>query len=463
MSWFCSPNQLWYNAARLGLPNSMSELSEIPTDPEEEDNTLRCPHCDSVITSDATQCLMCGRPVDSVLVPIDDGIQVADKPPLIKEAPEDIPPNNLEVFESVMREKRSRPFFWVILIITLGTFICGFAVLRTNDSEIILALVPTSTPFPPTYTYTPTLTPPPTETSQPTATPTLVNTPVPTDTPRPPRFHSVAAGETMFGLSLFYRISAESIANENGVPLNSPIQVGQQLSIPWPTATPPLESLVMDIKGEQVIADVTDCEIVTIAEGDSAYGLSAQKGVPAEAIIAVNRLTEETIQLLHPGDTLCIPRIIYGDALPPTAGPSPTITLTSFPRGPHLLYPVDEQEIENPDGLLTLQWVAVKDLDENEWYMVELLDMDVLDALPFRGFTRDTAFHVPSSWRPVQPEPHQMRWKVSIVQVTGDRSDGEFIYRYGGRSSEEAFFIWLGAIPTPTPTPTPVPTETTQP
>jgi hypothetical protein len=104
--------------------------------------------------------------------------------------------------------------------------------------------------------------------------------------------------------------------------------------------------------------------------------------------------------------------------------------------------------------------MAVKDLAENEYYMVELLDMDVLDALPFRGFTRDNSFQIPSSWRPVEPESHQMRWKVSIVQVTGQRSDGEFIYTYGGRSSEDGFFSWLGAVPTPTPTPTPLPTNT---
>jgi len=349
---------------------------------------------------------------------------------------------------------------WLTIVIALLTLVASVLLLRDQDAELTLAMMPTITSLPPTMTYTPTWTPIPTETSPPTETQAPTSTPAPTDTPQPPRFHNVATGETLFGLSLFYRISADSIAEGSGIPINSPIQVGQQLLIPWPTATPPLESLILEVKGETLVADTTDCEIVTIAEGDSAYGLSAEKRVPVEAIVAVNRLTEESIQLLHPGDTLCIPKIINGDTLPPTPGPAPTITATSYPSGPNLLYPTHDAILDPGDDLIALQWVAVKDLDENEWYMVELTDLDVLDAIPYRAFTRDNAFRLPSTWRPIVPDLHQMRWRISIVQVTGQRDDGEFIYRYGGRSSEDAYFSWLGAVPTATPTATPLPTET---
>jgi len=264
----------------------------------------------------------------------------------------------------------------------------------------------------------------------------------------------------MFGLSLFYRIAAGSIAESNNISLDAPIQVGQQLIVPWPTATPPLESLVLEISGESVVADVTECEIVVLESGDSAYGLSARSGVPAQAIIAVNRLTEESIQLLHPGDTLCIPRVAPGDTLPPTPGPRPSVTSTAFPAGPSLLHPVDEATVEPADGVVTLLWVAVKDLADDEWYMVEATDMDVQDALPYRAFTRDTSFRVPDSWRPIVPSEHRFRWRVSIVKKTGERSDGRFTYDYGGQSSSDAVFYWLGAEPTPTPVPTAAPTVT---
>ena len=211
--------------------------------------------------------------------------------------------------------------------------------------------------------------------------------------------------------------------------------------IPWPTATPPLESVLLEINGEPVMADATNCEIITIQSGDSAYGLSALKGVPLEAIIAVNRQTMESIALLQPGDTLCIPRILYGDTIPPTAGPSPTPSLTPPPAGPALLNPPDGAIID-AGAPLVLQWVAVKDLAADEWYMVELRDADNRDSLPHRGFTRDQSLRVPEQWRPAAGETQHVEWRVSIVQVTGRRSDGGFIYGFRGTAGAPSSFVW---------------------
>lgn len=442
------------------------EENEIPRPPEGgEPLESRCPTCDSVVPTGAEQCLMCGQRLaqaQPTAVPAD-----ASVPSAPEQASLSRPrlPAVLTTFASP-QTKRNKPHplaLWVMAgLIGLVTLIIGVLVLRSSDGPVVLALAPTFTPIPAAPSLTPTRTPDATETAVPTETPTSTLTPAPTDTPQPPRFHTVAGGETMFGLSLFYRISPGSIADANGVALDAPIQVGQQLSIPWPTATPPLESLVLQINGENVVADVTDCEIVTLESGDSAYGLSAQRGVPAEAIIAVNRLTEESIQLLHPGDTLCIPRVAPGDNLPPTPGPRPSATSTAFPAGPALLYPINEAVIEPADGVLRLQWVAVKDLAPDEWYMVEVADLDVEDSLPQRAFTRDTSLQVPPSWRPDVPAEHRLRWRVSIVRKTGERSDGQMIYTYGGQSSGDAYFTWLGAQPIPTPTATPTLTPTPQ-
>jgi hypothetical protein len=51
-----------------------------------------------------------------------------------------------------------------------------------------------------------------------------------------------------------------------------------------------------------------------------------------------------------------------------------------------------------------------------------------------------------------------MEWLVSIVHVTGRRSDGGLIYTFGGNSSRPSFFLWQGAVPTATPNPTATPT-----
>jgi LysM repeat protein len=475
---FCLENRDWYNASILRMPvEGMEEETGIPPQTEPESDDLRCPNCDSVVPGGATRCIMCGYQLET-----SDGADADDadadgehgSAALAKFPPEQGPEAAVgrsfspitiglgQAFQSNLQIKRKSVALWLLTgVIIILTSVVGFFVLRGGDSEVILALQPTFTPLPAAPSLTPTHTPEATETPLATETPIPSATPVPTDTPRAPRYHTVASGETIFGLSLFYRISPDSIAESNGISLNSQIQVNQQLLIPWPTATPPLESMVLEIGDEKVVTDVTDCQIINIQEGDSIYGLSAQHDVPAEAIIAVNRLTEQSIQLLHPGDALCIPRVYPGESLPPTAGPQPTATSTAFPAGPSLLYPTEGMAHEPPDGLLRLQWVAVKDLEEDEWYMVELGDLDTPDSLPYRAFTRDSSFRLPDEVRPDVPETHEMQWRVSIVKVTGERSDGGIIYEYGGRSSDEGSFFWLGAEPTATPTITP--TSTPQP
>lgn len=429
---------------------------------QEDDTEYRCPRCDSIIPDGATRCLMCGAPRE-VTTPVSPPHDSSPVQLEILEPFGEVPTEAAEEparseFTSVVQEKRSTLLFWgVAFMVALG-LIAGWLALRDQGPVVMAAFIPTTTPLPPTITNTPAWTPLPSETLPPSITPGPTDTPAPTSTPRDPRFHTVAAGETLFGLSLLYRISADSIAQSNDFDINAPIQSGQSLVIPWPTATPPLESVLLEINGQQVLADATNCEIVEIQGGDSAYGLSALKGVPLEAIIAVNRQTQESISLIQPGDTLCIPKILFGDTIPPTAGPSPTPSLTPPPAGPSLLYPTDGMAIDTLDAPVMLQWTAIKSLGPNEWYMIEMSDADDRDSLPRRGFTRDPFFRVPQDWRPTINEVRRMQWKVSIVQETGRRSDGGLIYTFGGNSSRPAYFLWQGAVPTPTPSPTVTPT-----
>lgn len=420
--------------------------------------TFRCPRCDSIVPAGATRCLMCGTlrdesPVSAPAILSTPALPDSNEQPEIAFAE---PKGDVvrSEFTSVVQETRSSFLFWIVAsIVTLG-LIFGWVGLRNQGPTVMAAFIPTTTPLPPTITNTPTWTPLPSETLLPSATPGPTETPAPTSTPRDPRFHTVVAGETLFGLSLLYRVSADSIAQNNDFDINAPIQSGQSLVIPWPTATPPLESILLEINGEQVLADATNCEIVEIQSGDSAYGLSALKGVPLEAIVAVNRQTQESIQLIQPGDTLCIPKILYGDTIPPTAGPSPTPSLTPPPKGPELLYPTSGMVIDESETLVLLQWTAVKSLANDEWYMVEMSTAHDRDTLPHRGFTRDPFFRVPSDWRPAVNEVQQMEWQVSIIRETGRRSDGGLIYTFGGNSSRPSNFLWQGVVPTPTPTPT---------
>ncbi|MCA9920005.1 MAG: LysM peptidoglycan-binding domain-containing protein [Anaerolineales bacterium] len=459
----------------------MSDPSETPLPPDER----RCPSCDTVVAADATLCLMCGARLAPTAPPPKPQPQPAatpepepeTEPEAVATVPEtspDIPtfkrvapvpttavPDAPEIVESVMRERQTPLVLAMTAVFFVIILVVGGLILQYQSGEVSMIIAPSATPIPATVTFTPTWTPLPSETSPPTLTPSVTPTPAPTDTPRPPRFHTVSSGETLIGISVIYRIAPEAIAEANGITANTQVQIDQQLNIPWPTPTPPLQIIAAEINGETVLVDPTGCDLYQVQGGDSIVGIASRFGVPFELLAEVNRIADPS--LLQPGDPICIPEVIYGQSLPPTPGPSPTPTNTLPPPGPQLLYPVAGTVVDSVETEIVLQWTAVKPLAENEMYMVELSNINDLDGLPWRGFTRDTAFRVPSEWRPTTPEPFQMRWRVSIVQVTGERSDGLPLYTFGGTSSADAFFTWQGAVPTATPTPTQTPTATPTP
>jgi LysM repeat protein len=361
-------------------------------------------------------------------------------------------------FVSIMQERPSRAVFLLTVLFTLLIISLGSLILRYQGPISSFAFLPTPSPLPPTPTLTATTTAIATETPPATPTPTITTTPAPTETPAPERLHILISGQTLIGLSVIYNVSPDSIATANGFNVDTPVQAGQSLVVPWPTPTPPLEPVAIDINGESVVADPTGCPRHQIQEGESMASIANQYGLNLDLLLRVNRMSVDII--VQPGQTVCIPEIKIGAELPPTPGPSPTPAPTQFPAGPQLLYPVEGSVVEVPDGPILLQWTAVKDLGDDEWYMIEVADLHVLDVPPHRGFTRDNAYHLPGDWRPDLPENHTIQWRVSIVRITGERTDGQPIYQYGGRFSQPATFTWLGAIPTATATPTATPSPT---
>ncbi len=465
---------------------SMSESENLPPSGADAEKPLRrCPNCDTVVNVSATQCLMCGEMLPAAPEPTPDpapAVAAVPEPTAVGPEAEEplMEPDETPVVAAppvsaaragkpaALPPKAPKARRWpatgvqvLTAVFTLILIVIAILILRFQSPHTAVALFPSVTPIPPTPSATPTWTPWPSETPRPSATPTITFTPAPTDTPQPPQNHRVASGETLIGLSLRYRVSPESIADANGFSVDMPIQVDQTLLIPWPTATPPLVPVAEEINGEVVIADPTDCQRYEVQLGDSLSGIAARFDVDFGLFLRVNRLTDEYI--LQRGDTLCIPEIVYGGSLPPTPGPSPMPSPTAPLPGPNLLYPVDGITIDPPDAPFLLQWVAVKDLGAEEWYMVEVRNLSVPDHPPMRTFTRDTAVRVPLNWRPQVAEMQLFRWRVSIVQVTGERADGQFIYTYGGETSPQSTFYWLGAVPTPTPTATPTSTSTSIP
>ena len=442
----------------------MTNRSEVtPIEPPQENASQRCPNCDSVVVPDANQCLMCGAELRSPL-PASSSNRSSSDESMQEEEPVERPLAGVvetaakssfdgsSAIESELIERQS-PILLLLSILILVIILLGAIIVFEFPASSTVALFPTPTSIPPTTTQTPTITLEASETGPATEMPTETPLPLPTETLRPPRIYNVAAGESLFGLSLRFGVSIESITEASSLSPNAGIQVNQQLNIPWPTATPPLEPILLEIGGDTVLVDPTNCQMYEILGGDTFFGIAARTKVDLRALTEVNRLTEQSI--LQPGDNICIPKIIRGALLPPTPGPSPTPSATPPAPGPELLYPISDAVVDPPEGPLVMLWVAVKDLEPDESYMVEMTDLSAVDSHAWRGFTRQTSFRVPNVWRPSLDELHTFRWRVSIVRITGERGDGSLIYTFGGNSSDEDTFTWLGAIPTVTPTPRP--------
>jgi LysM repeat protein len=392
----------------------------------------RCPHCDTVVGTGASLCPLCGKRLDTPKP------AKSHKPKAAVSKP--IPPAKPILVTAV--PARRRPFkLWLLpLIIVAMTAVALLLIWQNRPSPVAVVAEITDTPLPPTNTPTLTPTPEATPTDLPPDTPTITPTPLPTDTPQPPRAHRVSANETLYGLSFIYSVSVDSIVELNELGEDEAIRVNEELLIPWPTPTPPLVPVSLEIGGETIVADPTGCEQYVIQSGDNLFAIAANRRIPLEALQRVNRLTDQS--LIRPGDTLCIPEIIRGGLIPPTPGPSPTPTVTPPPAGPQLLFPPREATITHPDGPGLLQWAHVKALTADEYYMVELLNLSQPDSRPYRAFTRDTAVRIPLTLRPDQGQTELFRWRVTIIRVTGQRTDGQFTYTYGGNPSIEALFYW---------------------
>ena len=332
----------------------------------------------------------------------------------------------------------------ITLLIIATAFWSAFNLRRQSQAASSVAVIsPTATAV---RAATATATASPTRTRRPsstatkiaTATPEPTNTPtvVPTPTLQPPYEHQIAEGEALYNISLRYAVSVNSIIAINPGLSPERIVAGTTIKVPRPTATPPLVPVLVASGEEQLLADPTDCVMHEIAAADTFFGIARKYNVPLEAILLMNRLSAET--LLNPGDTVCIPTIIYNaTSLEAVEGDFGGVAASDIPI---LLYPADGGEISAEASPITLQWLAQRPLADNEWYMVELTDLGNDTNRPQRAFTQSTSFQIPAGWQ-IDTGEVTYRWRVSYVQITAQRDDGEFIYAFGSPSSVATFTL----------------------
>ncbi len=431
-------------------PNeSNTDSAETHPSPQAE---IRCVHCDTVIQPDTTLCQGCGRSVEQSMGTTQGEPRKTSKREIelgIVNQPEAA----VTEWKPSARTRSNRLDIPGLLIKAATLLVVAAAIwtafsLRNQPPSAaeapvtatatfvgaIAEAVATETPFP-TVTASPSSTP----TVAPSATPepTSTSTPIPTPTLEPPYEHLITEGEALYNIGLRYAVSVDSIIAINAGLSPERIVSGTTIQVPRPTATPPLEPVLVTIGEEMVMANPDDCQMHEIQEADTFFGIARLYNVPLDALLVMNRLSAET--LLSPGDTVCIPTIIY-NATSLEAGSGDYGGAVDATR-PILLLPVDSAELPAAATPITLQWLAQRELEANEWYMIELTSLTDSSARPQRAFTKNTSFQLSAEWQPATSSVSTYRWRVSYVQATGERADGAFVYRFGGPSNEATFSV----------------------
>lgn len=375
--------------------------------------TKLCPTCGTRIASDATKCLVCGADLSSA--------------------------NKIDQSSKVVQGSRMPTITLnlpaaiglLALFLAIGAILVYFALRQTP--EVIVPLTPTSTA---SATLTPSETPtqpPPTQTSTPEPSPTPIT-------------YLVQENDTCIGIAGLFEVSVQSIVTLNNLPAACDnLSVGQSLLIPHPTPTiTPLPSATLSsAERTEAACDKIEYEV---QENDTLGSISANYGVPMEAIREENGLTGDTVFV---GRTIVIP-LCRRFATP---GPSPTATPPPPYAAPNPLLPADGAPFTSADEAITLQWASVGTLSDNEAYAVTIIDVTAGTGEKLIDYVNDTKYIIPLSLRPEDKVPHIFRWWVGVGRQSGTDDDGNPIWVEAGATSDIRDFSWINMQILNTPSP----------
>lgn len=338
------------------------------------------------------------------------------------------------------KSRRSSPEVTLSLPAALG-ILALFSIVAVGLTFLATRGLGLGTPEEPEATNTLT----PTETLTPSATPT--ETQVPSPTPLPTLEYFVVENDSLLGIAVRYDVSIQSILQMNpGLNSQSILTLGQRLSLPQPTPTPSPEP-TQTLPPDEATRAACDTIVYTVEANDTLGGIAANYNVNLRAIMDFNGMTAETVFL---GQVLIIPLCERN----PTPGPSPTPTLPPPYPAANLLLPQDGAAFSLADDSVTLQWAAVGELRENEFYQVTIEDVtEGTGTRKLIDYVKDTKYIIPNSFRPNESVPHILRWWIQVVRQTGATADGDPTYETSGALSLKRDFTWTGAAPEATQAP----------
>jgi LysM repeat protein len=295
--------------------------------------------------------------------------------------------------------------------------------------------------------------------SQPTEEPTPTNTLIPTGTTTPelptptstappsptPFSYVVQANDVCSGIAFTFNVSVTSIIVENALSANCDLSVGMELRIPHPTPTPtPLATNTPS--SQQATIEACEKAYHTVQENETLSLIAVSYEVPIEYIM---EWSGKSVDIAYYGETLTIPLCLRSSVAGATVTPSPA---PDYPA-PELLRPRNGEAFTLENDTVSLQWAAVGELRENEFYLVTVVDVTSGQNSPVTVAVQDTKFLLPATLRPADDVPHIFSWNVVPVVQVGVDEDGNPRYREGGLPSQPSYFTWIGTGPQGTPQP----------
>jgi LysM repeat protein len=291
-------------------------------------------------------------------------------------------------------------------------------------------------------------------TALPTDTPVPATpTPAPTATPIPPQEYTIVAGDTCGGIAQKFGVGLSELLAFNGIDENCLIRAGDTIKIPvpQPTAGPtPEGATAQPTLPPNAGPTGTVPALIThiVVSGDTCLAIAQRYNVTVEFLRAQNGLDENCA--LSIGQEL---KLVFATATPEFTV-TPFVLQTPTPRAgyaaPVLVAPQNGAAFKEADTLVTLQWLTVGLLKQDEWYVVQVQPGKAITVPLYQ--TKATSLKLTQDLLAGNTED-TVTWFVQVKRRAGSDANGNPVYEDVSPPSEVRNFTWRKPISTPTPTP----------
>ena len=276
----------------------------------------------------------------------------------------------------------------------------------------------------------------------------------PTLTPIPPVEYTVQDGDTCGGIADKYSIGLHAFLAYNNLDENNClIRVGDKVKIPPPTPTAgPSPTLPPGVTQQpaapaEATATLPPQIVVVVRSGDTCGAIALKYRISVDTLVQQNNLNSDCS--LQIGEVLTL---TFATAAP-SISPTPIVAQTPTPRtgfeAPNLTSPRDGVQITETEDVVTLQWLSVGLLKNDEWYIVQVQPSGAITVPIFA--TKATSIKITRDIFGDLAE-RSFAWWVQIKQDLGaDAVSGEHAYTSVSAPSAVRRFTWRRPALTPTP------------